>query len=128
MIFLVNSKSPGFQDGAGQQYDCSGSGPPVRGSSAFADFHILRIHRLNGVITMLKTIRLAAGMAVVLGLPICAIGQEKQVTTDPGSPKLTMESVVHDFGTVVAGTPLTYSFKVKNEGTADLLIKNVAPS
>jgi len=77
---------------------------------------------------MLKTIRLVAAPILFLALAICGLAQEKQVTTDPGSPKLTIEAVVHDFGTVVSGTPLTYTFKVKNEGTADLLIKNVAPS
>jgi len=77
---------------------------------------------------MLKTFRLVSGIGILLALGLCAFGQEKQVTTDPGSPKLTMESVMHDFGTVVAGTPLTYTFKVKNEGKVDLLIKNVAPS
>jgi len=77
---------------------------------------------------MLKTIRPVAGLTLFLALAICGIAQERQVTTDPGSPKLTVEAVVHDFGTVVTGTPLTYTFKVKNEGSADLLIKNVAPS
>jgi hypothetical protein len=80
---------------------------------------------------MQKTIKLVFGTALVVGLAMCAMAQETQVTqvtTDAGSPKLIIESLVHDFGTVVSGTPLTYTFKVKNEGTADLLIKNVAPS
>jgi hypothetical protein len=77
---------------------------------------------------MQKTMKLVVGMVLFLGLAMCAMAQETKVTTDAGSPKLTMESLVHDFGTVVSGTPLTYTFKVKNEGTADLLIKNVAPS
>lgn len=77
---------------------------------------------------MLNTLRFFFGIAVFLGLTVCVLAQEKQVTTDPPSPKLIMDSFVHDFGTVVAGTPLTYSFKVKNEGTSDLLINNVAPS
>jgi hypothetical protein len=77
---------------------------------------------------MLKTLRLVSGVAVLLGLTICALAQEKQVAKDPPSPKLILDSPVHDFGTVTAGTPLTYTFKVKNEGTADLLINNVAPS
>ena len=77
---------------------------------------------------MQKTIQLIVGIALFLGVAICAVAQETPATTDAANPKLTMESLVHDFGTVVAGTPLTYTFKVKNEGTADLLIKNVAPS
>jgi Protein of unknown function (DUF1573) len=43
------------------------------------------------------------------------------------APMLVIESLVHDFGEVKAGTPLRYAFKVKNEGKADLLINNVAP-
>jgi len=77
---------------------------------------------------MRKSLRLVVGIALVLALAISAVAQETQATTDAGSPKLTMDSVVHDFGTVMSGTPLTFTFKVKNEGTADLLIKNVAPS
>ena len=77
---------------------------------------------------MPKTPRLVAGIAVFLGLTVCGLAQEKQVTGDPPNPKLILESPVHDFGTVVAGTPLAYTFKVKNEGTTDLLINNVAPS
>jgi hypothetical protein len=77
---------------------------------------------------MFKTLPLVSGMAIVLGLTLGSFAQEKQVTTDPGTPKLIMESMAHDFGTVISGTPLSYSFTVKNEGTADLLIKNVAPS
>ena len=77
---------------------------------------------------MQKTIQVIVGIALLFGLAICAVAQETPATSDAANPKLTMESLVHDFGTVVAGTPLTYTFKVKNEGTADLLIKNVAPS
>jgi hypothetical protein len=77
---------------------------------------------------MQKPIQLVIGIGLVLSLAICGIAQETQTTPDAGSPKLTMDSMVHDFGTVVSGTPLTFTFKVKNEGTADLQIKNVAPS
>jgi hypothetical protein len=84
---------------------------------------------LNGVkLEMLKTLRLVSGIAVFFGLTVWALAQEKQVTTDPPSPKLILDSAVHDFGTVEAGMPLRYTFKIKNEGTADLLIQNVAPS
>jgi len=44
-----------------------------------------------------------------------------------GAPKLELDSPVHDFGEVKAGAPLRYAFKIKNEGTADLLIQNVQP-
>lgn len=45
-----------------------------------------------------------------------------------GSPRLVTASLEHSFGTVKAGTPLNYTFQIKNEGKATLEIKNVAPS
>ena len=47
---------------------------------------------------------------------------------DVGKPKLTIPSLEHSFGSVKAGTPLTYSFQIKNEGKVDLEIKSVSPS
>ncbi len=47
---------------------------------------------------------------------------------DGGSPKLSIPSLEHSFGSVKAGTPLTYAFEVKNAGTSDLEIKSVSPS
>ena len=43
-------------------------------------------------------------------------------------PKLSIPSLEHSFGSVKAGTPLAYSFEIKNEGKVDLEIKNVSPS
>ena len=42
-------------------------------------------------------------------------------------PKLVLASFTHDFGEVKSGTPLNYSFIIKNQGEADLIIKSVAP-
>jgi len=47
---------------------------------------------------------------------------------NPAAPKLSIPSLEHSFGSVKAGTPLTYSFEIKNEGKADLEIKSVNPS
>jgi hypothetical protein len=47
---------------------------------------------------------------------------------NPATPKLSIPSLEHSFGSVKAGTPLTYSFEIKNEGKADLEIKSVNPS
>lgn len=44
------------------------------------------------------------------------------------APQLVIASMEHSFGTVKPGTPLTYSFVIKNKGKANLEIKNVAPS
>src|SRR5262249_28090274 len=45
-----------------------------------------------------------------------------------GGPKLMIESLEHTFGKIPPGTPLTYTFKGRNTGDADLKIKNVTPS
>jgi Protein of unknown function (DUF1573) len=75
-------------------------------------------------------------LALVMLLSLIALAQEKQTpavpngngTTSGPAPLLVIESTTHDFGEVKAGTPLRYTFKIKNEGKADLLINNVAPS
>ena len=46
----------------------------------------------------------------------------------PGTAKIWIESTTHDFGSVDAGTPLRYSFKIRNEGSVDLEIRSVVPS
>jgi hypothetical protein len=56
-------------------------------------------------------------------MPVAA--QEKNQGSNV--PKLVIVELTHDFGEVKAGTPLRYSFKVKNEGKADLLIQSVTP-
>ena len=45
-----------------------------------------------------------------------------------GPPKLAIASLEHSFGSVKPGQPLTYTFKIKNNGQADLEIKSVSPS
>ncbi len=45
-----------------------------------------------------------------------------------GPPKLAIASLEHSFGAVKPGSPLSYTFKIKNEGQADLEIKSVSPS
>jgi hypothetical protein len=44
------------------------------------------------------------------------------------SPHLVIESLEHEFGKVRAGTPLAYTFKLKNKGKGDLAITEVKPS
>ena len=66
-------------------------------------------------------------LAVALFLGPGAAGQEKKSHDPPAVPKLLLESFSHDFGQVKAGTPLKFSFKIKNDGKSDLLIKSVNP-
>jgi len=50
------------------------------------------------------------------------------VSAQDGMPKLSIPSLEHSFGSVKAGTPLNYSFEVKNTGKSNLEIKTVSPS
>ncbi len=68
-----------------------------------------------------------AALAVALFFVTAAPAQEKKSNDPPAVPKLLLESFEHDFGQVKSGTPLKFSFKVKNAGKADLLIKSVSP-
>ncbi|MCK5765737.1 MAG: DUF1573 domain-containing protein [Bacteroidales bacterium] len=43
-------------------------------------------------------------------------------------PSLEFKETLHDFGTVIEGEKVTYSFKFKNTGGRDLLISNVSAS
>ncbi|HWP42318.1 MAG TPA: hypothetical protein VNO14_03715 [Blastocatellia bacterium] len=67
-------------------------------------------------------------LALVILAACAAMAQERNGSgPSTGAPKLAIASFTHDFGEVKPGAPLKYSFKIKNEGTADLLIKSVAP-
>lgn len=46
----------------------------------------------------------------------------------PGNEFLVANKEVHDFGKIPQGKPVTYSFEVKNTGTAPLVISNVQAS
>jgi hypothetical protein len=63
-------------------------------------------------------------LSLMLLLSFSVTAQEKGPA---GTPKMELASPDHYFGAVKAGTPLTYSFKIKNTGNGPLEIKNVAP-
>jgi hypothetical protein len=65
-------------------------------------------------------------IALLLAFALTGAGQNKQAAQTE-MPKLVIDSFTHDFGEVKAGTPLNYSFIIKNQGKANLEIKNVAP-
>ena len=76
----------------------------------------------------MKLIRIISALALALLFAMPAAAQDKQAPDGGGgAPKLVIAEIVHDFGEVKAGTPLRYSFKIKNEGKADLLIQSVTP-
>jgi hypothetical protein len=75
----------------------------------------------------MKLRKSVAAFALALLFATAAAAQEKKSNEPPALPKLMLESFSHDFGQVKAGTPLKYTFKIKNAGKADLLIKSVNP-
>jgi hypothetical protein len=75
----------------------------------------------------MKLQRTVAALALVLLFVAAAAAQEQKSNDPPIVPKLMLESFSHDFGQVKSGTPLKYTFKIKNAGKAELLIKSVNP-
>ncbi|HMG32881.1 MAG TPA: DUF1573 domain-containing protein [Blastocatellia bacterium] len=69
--------------------------------------------------------RLRIVFGVLLISSLCAISAAAK---RPAGPKLATPSMEHSFGEVKAGTPLTYTFEIRNLGDADLVIKSVEPS
>lgn len=57
---------------------------------------------------------------------VSVLAQDKKAA-QPLTPKLVIESLTHDFGEVKSGEPLSFIFRIKNEGGADLMIKSVTP-
>lgn len=49
-------------------------------------------------------------------------------TAKSGAPVLTFDKQVHDFGRIVAGEVVEYSFKFRNTGSRDLLITRAEAS
>lgn len=73
----------------------------------------------------MKLRRTFLALSLMLASAAMATAQDKPAQS--GEPKLVIASFTHDFGEVKPGTPLEYSFVIKNQGKADLLIKSVAP-
>ncbi len=48
--------------------------------------------------------------------------------TSKGAPEITFDKQLHDFGKIVAGEVVEYSFKFKNTGGSDLLINRAEAS
>ena len=50
-----------------------------------------------------------------------------EVAIAPGTPRVELPETVFDFGLVADGTDYLHSFKVKNVGTGELVIKKIMP-
>lgn len=78
-----------------------------------------------------RNINLITILILALACTANVFGQdkaEKADKADKSAPKLSVEKPEHDFGKVEEGKEATYTFKIKNEGNAELLIKNVSPA
>ena len=71
---------------------------------------------------------IALSIALILSAALMATAQEAKPAQGSSEPKLVIDSTNFDFGTVKSGSFVTHTFKIKNDGAADLVIKNVAPS
>ena len=78
---------------------------------------------------------LSAALALAFALAVVALGQAQQApkpeansAKKEAAPKLAISKTQFDFGEIKKGTLAEHSFTIKNEGTADLVINNVAPS
>jgi hypothetical protein len=70
--------------------------------------------------------KLKAFLGVLSILSVFAVIAHSQSVE--GIPKIVINKTEHNFGEVKKGDQATYSFVFKNEGSAELLIKNVAPT
>jgi len=59
---------------------------------------------------------------------VCGADSRHNQDNPVASPQAVFSKLSHDVGTVEAGVAVTHTFKVKNAGTADLLINRVEPS
>ncbi len=62
------------------------------------------------------------GLALAFALAISALAQSA------AGPKLVIARLEHSIGEIRKGETAKYAFAFRNEGSADLEIKNVAPS
>jgi glutathione peroxidase len=80
-------------------------------------------------------------LSLIIALPFAAFAQNgapnaapsaaKDVTPDSKakpSPKIALEEREYDFGKIKEGDQISHTFKIKNEGAAELVIHNVSPA
>ena len=72
-----------------------------------------------------KTLVVISAVLMVVSLTPARGGANSSAAAKPA---LVIASLEHSFGDVKAGTPLSYTFEVKNQGEANLEIQNVSPS
>jgi glutathione peroxidase len=61
-------------------------------------------------------------------LALTALTAQAQESQSKAAPKLVLANANYDFGNVSEGTEISHTFKIINDGNADLVIKNVSPA
>lgn len=67
-------------------------------------------------------------LTLVLLVAVAASAQTEKAAATEKAPRLTLVDPVKDFGTVAKGEKLTWTFSIKNTGTADLEILAARPA
>jgi glutathione peroxidase len=73
-------------------------------------------------------------LSLIIAIPFAAFAQAPAQDgpadgkTTPAAPKIAMEEREHNFGMVKQGEEVSHTFKIKNEGAAELVIHNVSPA
>jgi glutathione peroxidase len=73
-------------------------------------------------------------ISLIIALPFAAFAQAsaqngaKDGKTIPAAPKLTVDASDHNLGKVKEGEVVSHTFKIKNEGAAELVIHNIVPA
>lgn len=82
--------------------------------------------RSSGVTTAVSVKVCLATLMVAVGLFFdLGIARLREASAEEGRPRLQIESAVYNFGTARQGDKVTTTFKLKNAGTAELLIQRV---
>lgn len=74
------------------------------------------------MLSMMKRTIFYPLLALLMLIPFTGFGQQAK------EPKISIAKTEHNFGEVNKGETVSHTFVFKNEGEADLLIRNVAPS
>ena len=73
-------------------------------------------------------------LSLIIAPPFAAFAQApaqdgaQDGKTGPAAPKIALEELEHNFGRVKQGVEVAHTFKIKNEGAAELVIHNVSPA
>jgi glutathione peroxidase len=69
-------------------------------------------------------------LSLIISLPFAAFAQDgaHDGKTKPAAPKIALDVSEHNFGKVKEGEEVSHTFKIKNEGDAELIIHNVSPA